>query len=408
MSKAKPTKNQLEFLNWEMGVFFHFGIRTFYQNNVDWDEKPMDASVFNPEKLDCRQWIKTIKEAGAKYAVLTCKHHDGFANWPSKYTEYSVKNTPWKNGQGDVVREYVDACREFGIKVGLYYSPAQFGSRKMQGREYDDYFINQISELLTDYGKIDYLWFDGCGSENHEYDRKRIVEAIRSLQPEILIFSMWDPDTRWVGNEEGIAPFEIYNTISPDSEWQEAAWLDSDKFLPYECDCRIRRKSWFYKEADEKYLRDTDDMLALYEYSVGRGGNLLLNIGPNTDGLLPEKDSQNFIDFGRKLKERYQNPIECNVTEDNGNFRIEFEKEQNVNCVVLEEDLTDGESVTGFEFGFEIMQAAPVYFSVFSGKNIGHKRICTFPQLFGNQFVLKITAHNGDFKLKSIKCFCID
>ena len=125
MSKAKPTKNQLEFLNWEMGVFFHFGIRTFYQNNVDWDEKPMDASVFNPEKLDCRQWIKTIKEAGAKYAVLTCKHHDGFANWPSKYTEYSVKNTPWKNGQGDVVREYVDACREFGIKVGLYYSPAQ-------------------------------------------------------------------------------------------------------------------------------------------------------------------------------------------------------------------------------------------------------------------------------------------
>jgi len=403
MIKAKPTNKQLEYLDWEIGVFFHFGIRTFYQSNEDWDEKPMDASAFNPPRLDCRQWIRIIKEAGAKYSVLTCKHHDGFANWPSKYTEYSVKNTPWKNGQGDVVREYVDACREFGIKVGLYYSPAQFGSRKMQGREYDDYFINQISELLTGYGKIDYLWFDGNGSENHEYDWKRIVGVIRELQPEIMIFSMWDPDTRWVGNEAGIAPFEIYNTITPDSHWQEAAWIDEDRFLPYECDCRIRRKSWFYKEADEIYLRDEEDLLSLYEYSVGRGGNLLLNIAPDTEGLLPEKDSCNFISFGKKLKERFQNAIDCKITAEGDEFFIETDKENKVNCIVLEEDLTNGESVTQFE----IMQATPAYVSIYTGKNIGHKRICTFPKTFGDRFKIKISGHNGDFKMKSIKLFNI-
>ena len=131
MERIKPTQKQLDFMDWEMGVFFHFGIRTFYPENNDWDGKEMELSEFNPMDLDCEQWIKTVKDAGATYAILTCKHHDGFANWPSRYTEYSVKNTPWKDGRGDVVKEFVDACRKYNVKVGLYYSPAQFGSVKM-------------------------------------------------------------------------------------------------------------------------------------------------------------------------------------------------------------------------------------------------------------------------------------
>ena len=196
MNKIK--KEQLEFLDWEFGVFFHFGIRTFFEGHLDWDMKPMELSEFNPVMLDCNQWIKTIYDAGAKYAVLVCKHHDGFANWPSKYTDYSISNTPWKGGKGDVVLEFVDACRKYDIKVGLYYSPAEFGSKDKEHKDYDAYFINQISELLTNYGKIDYLWFDGCGSENHQYDTVQIIKVIRKLQPNILIFNMWDPDTRWV------------------------------------------------------------------------------------------------------------------------------------------------------------------------------------------------------------------
>ena len=146
MMHIKP--EQLEFLDWEFGLFFHFGIRTFHEGHTDWDGKPMPAESFQPSALD-------------------------FANWPSAFTEYSVKNAPWKNGRGDVVREFTDACRKYGLKIGLYYSPAQFGSVKMNAKEYDDYFIAQITELLTNYGRIDYLWFDGCGSEGHNYDTVR-------------------------------------------------------------------------------------------------------------------------------------------------------------------------------------------------------------------------------------------
>ena len=200
-----PTPKQEEFQNWEFGVFFHFGIRTFYEGHRDWDGLPMPAEAFNPTDLDCRQWASVARQAGAKYAILVTKHHDGFANWPTKYSDYSVARTPWKGGRGDVVREFTEACRAEGLGVGLYYSPAQQGFRNWSPREYDDYFVNQITELLTNYGKIDYLWFDACGSGDHQYDTRRIVNVIRSLQPEILLFNMWDPDTRWVGNESGVA-----------------------------------------------------------------------------------------------------------------------------------------------------------------------------------------------------------
>lgn len=407
MDRVKPTPKQLDFMNWELGVFFHFGIRTFYPENKDWDGKEMELSKFNPEKLDCEQWIKTIKDAGAVYAILTCKHHDGFANWPSKYTEYSVKNTPWKNGSGDVVREYVDACRKYGIKVGLYYSPAQFGSIKMQGKEYDDYFINQISELLTNYGKIDYLWFDGCGSENHEYDRDRIVKVIRGLQPEILIFSMWDPDVRWLGNEEGIVPTGCKNVVQSANVSvleQEAQWLSEPRFLPYECDCKIRRKSWFYNKGDEKYLRTADDLIDLYYYSVGRGGNLLLNIGPDENGLLPKEDGDNFVEFGKRIKKYFGSPIECEITEENDEYILEFPEEKKINHIVIEEDLSEGESVSEFEIS---VKTPCGYVSIFSGKTIGHKRICEFRSLVGDRFRVKILKNDGDYKIKSIKAYMI-
>ena len=147
MKQPVPSETQLSFLDWEFGIFFHFGIRSFYKHHKDWDGLPMPADVFDPKELDCLQWLRPAKEAGAKYAILVCKHHDGFANWPSRYTDYSVAHTPWKNGQGDVVREFTDACRRLGLKVGLYYSPAQWGDAQpfTQGRAYDDYFINQIS-----------------------------------------------------------------------------------------------------------------------------------------------------------------------------------------------------------------------------------------------------------------------
>ncbi len=373
---------QLSFLDWEFGVFFHFGIRTFNEDHKDWDMKPMSLSSFDPSDLDCEEWIKTIYEAGAKYAVLVCKHHDGFANWPSAYTEYSVKNTPWKNGKGDVVKEYVDACRKYNIKIGLYYSPAQFGSSQMDGREYDDYFINQIRELLINYGKIDYLWFDGCGSENHQYDTERIVSEIRKCQSEILIFNMWDPDTRWVGNEAGVADSPnnlMVNALDFSIKKESKDLIGENRFLPAECDCRMRREKWFFSEADTHTVKSLDELMGLYYYSVGRGANLLINIGPDRRGRLPEEDKKALLGLGKKIRENFTDYISCN--ESSGLKKLTLEMDlQLVNHAILSEEITYDNEIESFEIkAYPYPYGAPI--TVYRGTTIGHKAICQFPTI---------------------------
>ena len=384
MTKVSIKKQQLEFLDWEFGVFFHFGIRTFYEGHTDWDGKEMPLSGFNPPEIDCENWVRTAKEAGAKYAILVCKHHDGFANWPSAYTEYSVKNTPWMDGKGDVVKLFTDACRKYDMKVGLYYSPAQAGSDEMNGKEYDDYFINQISELLTNYGKIDYLWFDGCGSEGHEYDTVRIVEAIRKCQPEILIFNMWDPDTRWIGNEAGFAPVCNKNILTELSGFSiresKGDKLEEARFLPGECDVTIRARNWFYSDADAHTLKSLDELMGLYYASVGRGSNLLLNIGPGRDGKLPKADAERIVEFGQKIKEIFS---ECNevcgtVLREDNKLVITFDDFKKVNHIVLSEEITADEEIESFGITVAARPHAEIV-NTYDGKTIGHKRICVFP-----------------------------
>ncbi len=405
-------ERKLDFMDWEVGVFFHFGIRSYYEGHKDWDMKPMDASAFNPTELDCDQWIRTIKEGGAKYAVLVCKHHDGFANWPSKYTDYSVANTPWMDGKGDIVRLYTDACRKYGIKVGLYYSPAQFGSSKMNSTEYDDYFINQISELLTNYGKIDYLWFDGCGSEDHEYDQDRIIGEIRRMQPEIMIFNMWDPDTRWVGNEVGIASMDDgpeASSLAFSVQTDRADTLDEEVLLPAECDCKIR-ESWFYFDADKDTLKSLDELWGMYLYSVGHGANLLLNIAPDRRGLIMEDDAARFIELGNKIKSEFANPILTfdNFLRDGDVFYAPTEKgnpmPKLMKYVVIEEDITEGSAITDFN-----IEVAPYEFGenkiVYRGMRVGHKVICPLHHLRGRNLTVRITGYRKDYKIKNITVY---
>lgn len=390
-------------MDWEIGVFFHFGIRTFYEGHTDWDGKEMPAARFNPDGLDCEQWIRAAKAGGAQYAILTTKHHDGFANWPSAYTEYSVKNTPWKDGNGDVVREFTDACRTCGIRTGLYYSPAQKDFEAVSDKEYDDYFISQISELLSNYGKIDYLWFDGCGSADHVYDREKIIKVIRTLQPEITVFSMWDPDTRWVGNEEGIAPCGtgyVIGTPEDSVKWQETQWSDSPQFLPFECDCRIRRKNWFYSENDLHLLRSADELVGLYDYSVGRGGNLLVNMAPDRNGRIPEEDCAVFADFGRKIRERFENPIAAKWEADGSTIQIRLESPQLINTIVLYEDLTKGQRIEAFRISCKEMDTV-----VFRGDRIGHKCIISLPPVHGDTFYIRLEGRAEDYFMKKIELF---
>jgi alpha-L-fucosidase len=397
----KPKKEQLEFLKWELGLFIHFGIRTFYEGHTDFDKKPMPPEAFNPSGLDCEQWIRNVYEAGVRYAVLVCKHHDGFALWPSAYTDYSVANTPWKGGKGDVVREYVNACRKYGVKVGFYYSPAEcsFGQpARHKDKDYDDYFINQIGELLTNYGKIDYLWFDGCGSEDHEYDTGRIVAAIRALQSEILIFNMWDPDTRWGGNESGYAQYpndlvvtKVPFSILTDKDDQ----LDKDRFLPLECNFRMRRLNWFYSDTDEDTVKSLDELKGIYYYSVGRGANFLVNIGPDRRGLLPEKDCERLRELGAWIKNSFASPISSSFTVENGKYINKFTAPALVNTVVLRESEATLDTVKKF-----IIRACPHPYGdpikVYEGDTVGVRHICAFPPFYATKLEVEITSAAGE------------
>lgn len=403
-----PTERQLAFQDWEFGLFVHFGLRTFYEGYVDFDKRPMEAAAFNPANLDCEQWIRTAKQAGMEYAVFTAKHHDGFSNWPSAYTKMSVAYTPWQDGQGDVVREFVQACRKYDVKPGLYYSPydASAESFLLDGKAYDDYFVNQITELLTWYGDIDVLWFDACGSEDHEYDWNRIIGEIRRLQPNILIFNMGDPDFRWVGNEDGVAPLPCLNTVDSlnvsiltDRKDQ----LGETMWLPAECDVQLR-SSWFYSDHDEHTVKSLDELMGLYYYSVGRGANLLLNIGPDRRGLLPDKDASRLLEFGDTLRKRFGSPIaslqQCEAQE-KGRWVYEPKSPILLDHVVIEEDLAHGERIMSFRISV-LTSKSRKWITVYEGKHVGHKAICQFPPIKAQAVAVQIQQSDGESTLKHI------
>ena len=419
-------KRQIDYLDWEFGVFFHFGIRSFYPGHKDWDGIEMPAQGFDPDSLDCEQWITIAKQAGATYAILTCKHHDGFALWPSKYSKYSVSDTPWKQGKGDVVREFVDACRKHGLKVGLYYSPAQWGSHAIpfsSAKEYDDYFISQIGELLTSYGKIDYLWFDGCGSEGHEYDHARIINAIAEMQPEILTFCdpEWSPGVRWIGNEDGYA--SLYNPLvvskTDFSELsKEEQTLSQAMFLPSECDCKIR-DTWFYDNNDDT-IKTVDELFGMYEASVGNGSNFLINIGPDNHGLLCDADANRLLELGEKIKALYASERSYTLPQkDNNTYTIVHNdvndpdwripsKSRLVNCISIKEDLTNGQKIESFRIYAYLPYYKHKKILVFEGRTVGHRKLCRFPAVRASKFEIEITAFESEHTLKEIKAFFID
>ncbi len=409
MSRPLPTPRQLDFQDWEFGVFLHFGIRTFYEGHRDWDGKPMAADHFLPADLNCDQWAAVTAAAGAKYMVLTAKHHDGFANWPSKHTDFSVVSSPWKGGQGDVIREYTDACRRHGLGVGIYYSPADSVANSRKGqRDYDEYFISQVGELLTGYGQIDMLWFDGCGSEGHTYDWPRIMREIRRMQPGIRIFNMGgDPDYRWVGNEAGLAPSPCYNAVKAldfsiqTSEREELA--GGRRWLPAECDCRMREHNWFYSDADIHTVKSLEELMGLYYYSVGRGANLLLNIGPDRRGHLPGPDVARLLEFGAEIRRRFGAPLAqlSEFKREGEVWTYTSERAFLVDHLSVQEEIAAGEAVEAFAVKvLPYPHGKPL--TVYEGRTIGHKAICRFPAVRTKQVLLEIVRAEGPVSLRAL------
>lgn len=285
-----PTVQQLEWQRCEQIMFLHFGVNTF--TDREWGEGTEDPKIFNPTDLDARQWVRAAKDTGFKMMILTAKHHDGFCLWPSRYTEHSVKNSPWRAGQGDVVREFVDACQEMGMKVGFYLSPWDRHEKTYgDSPAYNQHFCNQLTELMTQYGPVSEVWFDGaCGEgpngKRQEYDWDAYYRVVREKQKDAVI-AICGPDVRWVGNETGVARQTEWS-VQPVNDNLEPP-LEGGKWSPAECDVSIR-PGWFWHLKEDEQVKSIEHLMDIYFSSVGRNSLLLLNVPPNNRGLLADSD----------------------------------------------------------------------------------------------------------------------
>ncbi len=293
-------------------AFIHFGINTF--TGMEWGDGTEDVSIFNPTELDTRQWVRSLKAAGFKLIILTAKHHDGFCLWPSKYTEHTIAKTPYKNGQGDLVREFTDACHELGVNCGIYVSPWDRNSPLWGKDTYSDLFNEQLKELLSNYGRIDEVWWDGAGSSETVYRWNDWANTVRSLQPDAVMFGSMGAtpyvECRWVGNEAGYAGDPHYSTIDSHSlEVEITTELNSGKFggerfIPAEVDVSIR-PGWFWHASQDDQVKSVKKQVNLWFNSVGRNAMMLLNFPPDQRGLLPDRDIETALEADKIINKTF-------------------------------------------------------------------------------------------------------
>lgn len=317
-----PTEAQMQWQEMEMYAFVHFSINTF--TDIEWGYGDREPKTFSPVDLDCCQWAKVCKDAGFKGIILTAKHHDGFCLWPSKYTEYSVKNSLWRNGEGDLVKELSEACKKYGLKLGIYLSPWDRNHPDYGKPEYITYFRNQLRELLTNYGDIFEVWFDGANggtgyyggaNENRNVDRKTYYDwentykIVRELQPDAVLFSDAGPDCRWCGNEEGWVGKTNWSLLRRDEVWPgypnytelRYGHEDGTHWVPAEVNVSIR-PGWFYHESEDHKVRSLQEMVDIYYHSVGRNGTFLLNLPVDKRGMVHETDVKRLREMTAVLK----------------------------------------------------------------------------------------------------------
>ena len=425
-----PSPRQFEWQRLELTAFAHFGLNTF--SNLQWGSGKEDPALFNPTDFDAHQWAGVLKEAGFKSLLLTCKHHDGFCLWPSAWTDYSVRQSPWKNGQGDVVREVADACHEAGLKFGVYLSPWDRHEQSYGTPQYNDYFVNQLTELLTGYGKVDEVWFDGaCGEgpngKRQEYDYDRWYRVIRALQPQAVIAIM-GPDVRWVGNERGwaretewsVVPNQRLDPALVASESQHELIMPPTKvtsgrdlggreiiknaktlvWYPAETDVSIR-PSWFYTAADDGQTKTPEQLMDIYFTSVGRNSNLLLNIPPDKTGRFGDEEVKSLLGFARLREELFSHNLledarvdiksvspsrarmvcdgdyDTGVRLDKGQvIAWEWGKPVTFSVLLVQEDIRRGQRVESFSL--EYLSEDGTWLKAAEGSTIGYKRLLRF------------------------------
>lgn len=370
-----PEPKQVEWQQMETYAFIHFGLNTF--NDREWGYGDTDPKTFNPTNLDCEQWAQTLVKAGMKGVILTAKHHDGFCLWPFEGTDYSVKNSPWKNGQGNVVKELSEACKKYGLKFAVYLSPWDRHQANYGTPEYLPYFYAQLHDLLTNYGPVFEVWFDGANGGDGWYggakdirtiDRKnyynypRIYEMLDSIQPQAIIFSDGGPGCRWVGNEKGFAgatnwSFLREGEVHPGYEKSyelQYGHADGNQWVPAECDVSIR-PGWFYHPEEDDRVKSPDQLVDLYYRSVGHNATLLLNFPVDRRGLIHPVDSANAVRFHEMIQQQLKTNLVAGMipkvsNERGGDFVASALTDDNFDTYWATED---GVTTADIEFSFD-------------------------------------------------------
>lgn len=314
---ALPSAKQLDWQKLEYYMFIHFGPNTF--TDVEWGDGKEDPKVFNPTNLDCRQWAATAKEAGMKGIIITAKHHDGFCLWPSQYSTHTVRESAWKDGQGDVLRELSDACKEYGLLFGVYLSPWDQNHPSYGTPAYNEIFANTLTEVLTQYGPVFEQWFDGANGDAHkgkkqEYDWELFHQTVYRHQPQALIFSDIGPDCRWMGNEQGVGGRTNWSTLNiegfepglgaPAGEILNSGNKDGQHWIPAEVNTSIR-PGWFYSPATDEKVKSVEKLMDIYYTSLGRNGNFLLNVPPTREGRIHANDSTRLMELRRMVEKSF-------------------------------------------------------------------------------------------------------
>ena len=438
-NKVVPSQKQLDYQAMEIVGFIHFNMNTF--TDKEWGYGDESPSLFDPRKLDCEQWVKAAKDGGFKELILTAKHHDGFCLWPSAYTEHSIKNSPYKNGKGDLVKEFTEACAKYGIKAGLYLSPWDRNHAGYGTPAYITYYKNQLKELLTNYGKITEVWFDGANGgdgyyggarevrkidKKNYYPWKEIQDIVYKYQPEALIFSDAGPDIHWIGNERGIAGETFWSMMDrtrvavgdADTDYLNTGDLFGPSWVIGQCDVSIR-KGWFFHSTDDETVKTPSQLVDLYYRSVGRNAVFLLNLPPNRDGLFADKDVASLKKFkeilDKTFKENFVANAEanatgmydksakfcpCNITDNDLNsywaagakksqasLEIPLDSTKKFDRILLQEPIRLGQRITSFDI--QILRSGG-WQTIASGTSIGYKKLLRITPIAGSKVRINI------------------
>lgn len=421
-----PTTEQQEWANAEIGVIIHLGMNIFAPDSYHDGQKQTlpPLSSFHPSKLNTDQWISAAKSAGAKYAVLVVKHNTGFSLWPTKVHDYNISNTPWKNGKGDVLADFLASCKKYGIRPGIYCSvnnntylgaAADAPMTDSVRRAYNKMVLSQLTELYTQYGRFFEIWYDGGilpsdkGGVSNE-----IAQLINKEQPQAILFQgpmACKNLIRWVGNEYGNAPYPMWsrtNVVTSSDGRVEVKGLNGDPdgsiWCPGEADFPSRRNSsweggWFWRANREQDVLPVSDLVDKYYCSVGRNANMLIGMAIDTSGAFPAKETAVFKEFGLEIKRRFSSVIAETIGEGNEITLNLGRKPRQVNQIVLMENIAKGENVRKYNVEAWLNSKWKI---ICEGSSIGHKRIQTFPTVNTRKLRLHVIAFSGPIRIKEI------